>query len=243
MKKRLLTFALVAFTSFAVSAQNYSIIDSLGNDLVGTTVNYTVASSLLDSKIYTVNNLSGNAVTVKVKKTTIYLNDPGSTVYFCTGTNCYSPTQTLSLNVPMNPAGSFSLTCDHFPNNQTGATQVRYTVINQSNANDTVSFIINYTSVPTGIATNSLVKPSISNPAPNPASSLFSITYKMGTTNPQGAKMVIYNMLGERVKETTIEEMEGVVKMDVSTLGQGVYFCSLESEGKTLTTRRLVVAH
>jgi hypothetical protein len=50
-------------------------------------------------------------------------------------------------------------------------------------------------------------------------------------------------MLGERVKETTIEEMEGVVKMDVSTLGQGVYFCSLESEGKTLTTRRLVVAH
>ncbi len=243
MKKHLLTIALGVLTSVAVSAQNYSITDSLGNNLVGTSINYNVASSLLDSKKYTIQNLSGNAVTVKVKKTIVYLNDPGSTIYFCTGTNCYSPTQTLSLNVPMNPNGTELLTSYHYPNNQVGASQVRYTIINQSDANDTVSFIINYNSVPTGISTHSIVKPSISNPAPNPASATFSINYKMGTTNPQNAKMVIYNMLGERVMESAVEEMEGVVKMDVATLGQGVYFCSLESDGKTLTTRRLVVAH
>jgi hypothetical protein len=243
MKTRLLAIALGALTSLAAAAQNYSVIDSLSNNLVGTNVSYTVPAHLIDGKNYTVHNLSGNQVTVKVKKTTIYLNDPGSTVYFCTGTNCYSPTQTLSLNVTVAAGGTFLLTCDHFPNNVAGATQVRYTVINQANANDTASFIITYNSVPTGIATHTFVKPSISNPAPNPASSMFSISYKMGTATPQEAKMVVYNMLGERVMEARVEEMEGIVKMDVSTLGQGVYFCSLESDGKTLTTRRLVVAH
>ncbi len=244
MKKHVLTIALGILTSLVVSAQaSFSIADSVGNNLAGTTVNYNVASSQLDTKVYTINNLTGSAVTVKVKKTTIYMNDPGSTVYFCTGSNCYSPSQTLSLTEPMSASGNLLLTCDHFPNNQIGATQVRYTVINQANTSDTVYFIINYNSVPTAILTHSSVKPSISNPAPNPASATFSINYKMGTTNPQNAKMVIYNMLGERVMETAVEEMEGVVKMDVTTLGQGVYFCSLEADGKTVTTRRLVVAH
>ncbi|CAN5863564.1 hypothetical protein BH11BAC7_BH11BAC7_21720 [soil metagenome] len=243
MKKQLLTIALGTFLSLAASAQNYSIIDSLGNDLSGTTVSYNVANNALDSKIFTVNNLTGNTVTVKVKKTTVYLNDPGSTVYFCTGTNCYSPTQTLSLNVTMNGGGNVVLTCDHFPNNTAGITQVRYTVINQSNANDTASFTINYNALPTGIATHTLVKSSISNPAPNPASAMFSVNYNMGSANPKGAKMVVYNLLGDRVMESAVEEMEGVVKMDVSSLDQGVYFCSLESDGKILSTRRLVVTH
>lgn len=243
MKKSLLTIALCAFISLAASAQ-YSIVeDSTSNDLNGSSVSYTIPNNALDSRIFTVNNLTGNTVTVKIKKTTTYLNDPGSTVYFCTGTNCYSPTQTLSLNVTMNAGGNLMLTCDHFPNNMPGVTQVRYTVINQSNANDTASFYINYSALPTGIATHNIVKPSISNPAPNPASAMFSINYKMGSSTMERAKMVVYNMLGERVMESDVEETEGVVKMDVSSLGQGVYFCSLESDGKTLTTKRLVVAH
>lgn len=244
MKKYLLTLALGAFISFSASAQSYSVVeDSTTTDVVGTTINYTVANNLLDTRIFTVNNLTGSQVTVKIKKTTIYLNDPGSTIYFCTGSNCYSPTQTLSLNVIMPAGGNVLLTCDHFPNNMPGLSQVRYTIINQANANDTASFSITYNALPTGIATHTIVKPSISNPAPNPASAMFSVNYKMGSTNMESAKMVVYNMLGERVMESAVEGSEGVMKMDVSTLGQGVYFCSLESDGKILTTKRLVVAH
>ena len=55
--------------------------------------------------------------------------------------------------------------------------------------------------------------------------------------------MVIYNMLGDRVMETVVEENEGTIKMDVSSLEQGIYFCNLESDGKMLSTRRLVVTH
>lgn len=243
MKKHLLAIAVATLGSFAVSAQNYSFTDSVGTNVTGTTVTYTVASSLLDTRQFTLTNTGSSTVTIKVKKTIVYLNDPGSTIYFCTGANCYSPTQNLSYNVVLNPAGTCALTCDHFPNNMTGASEVHYTVINQSDPNDTAIFTIDYNSVPTGIAAHNLVKSSMSNPAPNPASSLFSISYKMGSVVPQNAKMTIYNMLGDRVMETAVEESEGVIKMDVSALEQGVYFCSLESGGKTLSTRRLVVTH
>ncbi|HET6993115.1 MAG TPA: T9SS type A sorting domain-containing protein, partial [Bacteroidia bacterium] len=137
------------------------------------------------------------------------------------------------------------LTTDFNPNNVAGVTTVRYTVINQANMNDTAWFMITYnvSCSPAGIVSHINEKPSVSNPAPNPASSVFAINYKLGSANPQGAKMVIYNMLGDRVMETSVEEIEGTVKMDISSLDQGVYFCSLESDGKTLATRRLVVAH
>jgi hypothetical protein len=243
MKKHLLAVLVTLTGSFAVSAQNYSFTDTLSNNITGTTVSYTVPSNLLDTRHFTLTNTGSSSVTVKVKKTIVYINDASSTIYFCTGQNCYSPTQNLSYAVVLSPNGTCALTCDHWPNNMTGASEVRYTVVNQSNPNDTAVFTIDYNAVPAGIASHSLVKPSMSNPAPNPASSAFSISYKMGSAAPQNAKMVIYNMLGDRVIETPIEEMEGVVKMDISILEQGVYFCTLVSDGKTLSTRRLVVTH
>ncbi len=242
MKKHLLFVAIAALSSVALSAQiNYPITDSVSASVTSTTVNYNVLASATDTRHFTVTNATANTVTVKVKKTIYFLNDPGSTVYFCTGANCYSPSQTLSLAVVLAPNGTCALTCDHYPNNMAGVTQVRYTVINQANTTDTTYFIINYTASLTGVATHSLVKPSLSNPAPNPASSSFTMNYKMGSTNPQDSKMVIYNMLGDRVMETSVEESEGALRMDVSSLEQGVYFCSLESDGKIVATRRLVV--
>jgi len=69
------------------------------------------------------------------------------------------------------------------------------------------------------------------------------MNYKMGSASTTNSKLVIYNMLGDRVMETRVEEVDGTVRMDVSTLDQGIYFCSLESDGKTLATKRLVVTH
>ncbi|CAN5324511.1 hypothetical protein BH09BAC5_BH09BAC5_06970 [soil metagenome] len=244
MKKQLLALSMGLLSAFALSAQvNYSIVDSVSNNLTGTTVSYTIPANALDTRVYTITNTGSSTVNIKVKKTVFALNDPGSTVYFCTGSNCYSPSQTLSLVVTLNPSATVALTCDHFPNNMPGITEVRYTIINQSDPNDSAYFAIEYTSVMTGIATHSFVKPNISNPSPNPASSSFSMNYKMGSSNAQGAKLVVFNMLGDRVMETKIEETDGIIRMDVSTLEQGVYFCSLESDGKMFGTKRLIVAH
>jgi hypothetical protein len=55
--------------------------------------------------------------------------------------------------------------------------------------------------------------------------------------------MVVYNMLGAVVKTENITDASGAVRMDVSTLENGVYFTSLEVAGKQVSTKRLVVTH
>ena len=245
MKKLLLSLSLVGLFGSLSAQMNIVITDSSGTVVTGTTVNYTIPCNLLDTRTWHITNAGGNQINIKVKKTILTLNDPGATVYFCTDINCYSPSQTLSLTVAVAGSGGTELlTTDHYPNGVAGITLVRYTVINQANLNDTAYFLINYTSVcPGGINAPAIVKPTVSNPAPNPASTFFSINYKLGSANPVGAKMVIYNMLGDRVMETIVEENEGTIKMDVSSLEQGIYFCNLESDGRMLSTRRLVVTH
>ncbi|HTL81876.1 MAG TPA: T9SS type A sorting domain-containing protein [Bacteroidia bacterium] len=241
MKKLLLCIPVLAITA-SVNAQNFTINDGTSN-IQGTTVSYNVANNVTDTRTYTVTNVSAGSLTVKVKKVNEALNDPGASTYFCTDQNCYSPAATYSMNVAMNANGSFVLSCDFDPNQQPGLTTVRYTVIDQANNADSVNFVINYNSQPTGIASVVNIKPTVSEPMPNPAASSFSMKYQLGTTPVNKTKFVIYNMLGSVVKESEVEETEGVLKMDVSELESGIYFCSLVSDGKTMATKRLVVSH
>src|ERR1700751_4802384 len=134
MKKLLLSLSVFGFFATANAQMNVTITDSLGNAVTGTTVNYTVPATSVDTRYWHINNMGSSALTVKVKKTVIVLNDAGATVYFCTDANCYSPAQNLSLNVSL-PAstGTSLLTTDFNPNSVQGTTIVRYTVINQAN--------------------------------------------------------------------------------------------------------------
>ena len=242
MKKVLLSLAASALCIAGFSQANYTIIDAMSTDIVGTTQYFYVPNSTLDTRVFTVNNISGSSKSVKVRKTILVLNDATSQAYFCTNANCYSATQSLSYTVNMAVGGSFTLTTD-YSSNLTGVSQVRYTVYDINNTSDSSIVIFNYNSSPAGINANVAVKASISNPMPNPASSVFNMSYKLGSTSTNGAKLVVYNMLGASVLESEVTETEGTVRMDVSTLDQGVYFCSLIADGKTLATRRLVVSH
>lgn len=149
----------------------------------------------------------------------------------------------MSVQFAVNGMGSFDLTADYTPDNTSGTGRVRYSVIDQNNPSDSATLEIVYNCTPTGINTHAIVKSSISNPAPNPASSVFAINYKLGSTSTEGSIMSVYNMLGVRVMQVPVEDFEGTLRMDVSDLDQGVYFCSLESDGKVLATRRLIVSH
>lgn len=245
MKKQLLALAFLA-SATALSAQgNFTFVDANSSDVTNTTQTYWVPSSSTDTRIYTVTNISESPITVKVRKINMQLNDPGATTWFCNDQNCYAPTTTLSVAFSIPSQGHFDLSADYNPNNMTGVTQVRYTIIDQANPADSSWLIIVYNAAngPAGVNNISLVKPTVSNPAPNPAAFTFSMNYKLGSVQPVDAHMVIFNMLGEQVMEQPVYESEGTVKMDVSTLGAGVYFCSLVSDGKTLASRRLVVSH
>jgi Secretion system C-terminal sorting domain len=246
MKKQLLVFALAAVSSLlSAQAPSFVIYDENGTAVQGTTQTYWVPSSVTDVRHYASININSSSLSVKVRKTVLQINDAGATTWFCTDQLCYAPTTIITPTAMTVGAGSqFDLSIDFNPNGVTGVTQVRYSIINQANTADSTWFIVvyNIAAGPAGVNPAVIVKPSVSNPSPNPASSVFNMSYKLGTGNTQ-AKMVVYNMLGESVMVETITDAEGTIRMDVSTLDQGVYFCSLEADGKTLLSRRLVVTH
>jgi hypothetical protein len=244
MKKFLLAIS-VLIAGGSLSAQSFTITDETPATVTGGSVYYWVPQDYLEVKHFTVSNTSAGPINVKVRRTIMQLNTPTADTYFCTDINCYNSSTNMSLQFSVASNGSFDLGSYYFADSVSGMGHVRYSVINQSNMSDSATIDVYYNAVPgpAAVKENVFVKSSISNPAPNPASGLFSINYKMGSTNPVDAKMVVYNMLGEKVMETRVEDVEGAVKMDVSTLGQGVYFCSLENDGKLLATRRLVVTH
>lgn len=243
MKKLVLFLPLVSLFGSASAQINFIIEDANATNVTGTTQTFWIDQDNLDSRNFYMLNTSAGSITVKVRRTIIQLNTPTAYSYFCNCITCFSPATNLSPVFTISPGTPCILTPDYFPDSTGGTGIVRYTILDQTTAADSVSFDIVYNPGPAGINSNALVKPSISNPAPNPASSFFNVNYKLGNANVAGAKMIVYDLLGNRIMETAVEEMEGTVRMDVSTLEQGIYFCSLEANGKMLATHRLVVAH
>lgn len=245
MKKLLLSSVLV-LAAFGASAQSFHIMDANSQTVTsGSTITYYVdQATALETHDFEVHNMSSNAVTAKVRKAIQSQADPGCTFYFCTDQNCYTPNTVLSGNVNMNAGATFQLITDFTPNNATGTSLVRYSVFNTANPSDSAFFFIQYVVSPNSVNTLTMVKASIGTPNPNPASSVFSLNYNLGSSFGKGeAKLVIYNMLGAVVRTENVTDIEGTIKMDVSTLENGVYFTSMEVGGKQVATKRLVVTH
>jgi hypothetical protein len=245
MKKLLLASVSALFVA-GLSAQSFSVTHATQGGIAnGSTIVYYVdQATSLETHDFDVHNTSGSNVTCKVRKAIQQQASPNSLFYFCTDQLCYAPSTVVSGNVTVNSGAQFLLVTDFTPDNTTGVSIVRYSVFNTAVASDSVYFFIEYHVSPTGIGSHSMVKANIGSPMPNPAASVFNMNYNLGTSYGHGvAKMVIYNMLGEAVKTETLVDAEGTFRMDVSILDNGVYFTSLEVDGKQLSTKRLVVSH
>lgn len=75
---------------------------------------------------------------------------------------------------------------------------------------------------------------------PNPASGAAQVKYIL---DPQvrDAKIVIYNILGNVVKEVELSKTSTEVDISVQSMTPGVYFYSLELDGVKQSTKRLVI--
>jgi hypothetical protein len=253
MKKLLLAIAAIGTAGLMNAQSSFTIVhQELGAVTSGQTLTFWVpitdanSNSYTLSEYFTVYNNTGSTVTTKVRKTELQMHDAAGSMWFCTDQNCYSPgTFVTPAAIPMTAGGGNFLLKPEFNTGATagtGTARVRYTVFNVNNASDTAYFEIVYM-LATGVGVNNLanVKPSISNPMPNPASAVFSIDFKVGNAGVANTKMVMYNMLGSKVREMDVNTLEGTMRFDVSDLEQGVYFCTLVSNGKQLATRRVMI--
>ncbi|MFC2104188.1 T9SS type A sorting domain-containing protein [Bacteroidota bacterium] len=76
---------------------------------------------------------------------------------------------------------------------------------------------------------------------PNPASSFLFIEYDIIFIKE--AKLIIYNSIGAVVYTKTLEDKSDNLKISVSDYKNGLYFCSLQIDGKLLNTRKILINH
>ncbi len=76
---------------------------------------------------------------------------------------------------------------------------------------------------------------------PNPASHYLFIEYDIIFVKE--AKLQIYNSIGAVVYTKSLEEKQDNFKISVSEYKNGLYFCSLQIDGKLLNTRKILINH
>lgn len=79
----------------------------------------------------------------------------------------------------------------------------------------------------------------VSNAYPNPISSMATIDYSLNMG--QTAKIVVLNLLGNQVLEQELSYSESSVKIPTEQLSNGIYFYTLQLNGKNVATKKMVV--
>ncbi len=76
---------------------------------------------------------------------------------------------------------------------------------------------------------------------PNPASDHIIIDYEI--IYVKEAKLQIYNSIGAVVFSKELKDKQDKIKISVADYKNGLYFCSLQIDGKLLNTRKIIVNH
>ncbi len=230
----ILLLLLVSATSFA---QNFTI--TYGETEVGETFNAPVNSPDEDFELcFTITNTSTVVDSIFLEKQ-IIAEVEGSDNMFCIAGNCYdAPVSTTPLI--LNP-GESSGRDFHFlynPNNEVGTTTIRY-IFTSGSFKDSV--VVNYIYDPSGIA-ESPVKVSEMSAYPNPANDFVTVQYDLSGCNAgTNARVILTNLVGSRVLSNPIHNSNGRIKLDISNLDSGIYFYSIEANGKVISTKKLIV--
>lgn len=185
-------------------------------------------------------NISANPISVKVAQDNSGATN-GHVSYFCWGVSCYPPTVTVSTNANTIPAGDTNTTFIGYlePAGHTGISVINYTFFNTADQNDFIDVAFTY-DISIGIdeLSNSV---SLSNPSPNPANNLTSISYDLKSI--KNGSFILYNVLGSKLNEFKLTERQETLIIPTSQLNSGIYFYSIVADGKLVTTKKLIVAH
>jgi len=76
---------------------------------------------------------------------------------------------------------------------------------------------------------------------PNPVSDILHVDYDVVFVKE--AKLIIYNSIGVAVFSKEFKEKQDQLKIQVSDFKNGLYFCSLQIDGKLLNTKKILVNH
>lgn len=253
--KSFYTYALIGASLLLyarpANAQIVQVRDGDGNVLNGTMVQITQpigedAQVLEESAA--VENISGTARTVNVKRYEVDVPH-GTGNYFCWDL-CYgernaglSPLWVSSDPVAMD-AGEIAngFHAYYKPHGTVGEATFRYVWYDVNSPNDSVWVDFKFNAMTVGISENNGPVRAF-NAFPNPSvGGDIALNYDL-TDAGAGMQVAVYNMLGERQLVRPLSASQGKVVLRAGELPAGVWFASLERNGTTLVTKRVVVTH
>lgn len=236
----LLSFCLSLFG--ASFAQSLEIVDPV--DLV--------EGNATDNELevhWDVHNTSSSTKTVRASRELIQTED-GSEERFCWGPICYpngtaESSDNNSLLVTIEPDSTNSSFVGYYePEGTAGYGVIKYCFFDHFNINDKVCHTVTFCTLEADCAVGveeRLGQVTLGDVGPNPLSGNSSFTYQMrGST--ADAHIVIYNMIGEQIKEVKINNPQGVVLLSSDDFESGVYFYALTSQGTVHATKKFVVS-
>ena len=239
--KRISLFLLIFASILTAVAQESLKFFYNDSEFTDTVVMYP--RTMFETTEFTVGiqNITENPVSLTVSKEVITsAGDSYNT--FCMGT-CFDSSIMVSPTTLDLAAGETS-TYDQFhlvynPLGAEGLTIVRYTM--SENNVQLGSFVVVFDSRPVGIEEQPM-RVNRFTAYPNPATNQVTIQYDLSNRSSHDAtRIVITNMVGKKVRVANISNTSGKKTLDISDLGAGIYFYTLEINGTATNTKKLIV--
>lgn len=128
----------------------------------------------------------------------------------------------------------------HEPRGQVGTSTYRYVWFNTANPTDSVWVDIEFNSTAVGIEEQaSAVRSMQVYPNPSLGSDVEIVLDVVG--NVQNTKLVVYNMVGERIRTSTVRGLQSRTVLPTAELSAGLYFATVERNGSALASKRFVI--
>jgi len=190
-------------------------------------------------------NHSSNSVSFRVVKSIISQED-GHENYFSFGGVDYNPEDmnsdgngvTIASETILEGANGFVAKFN--PNGIDGnefLTSVQYRFFNKLNGQDEdfVTLIYN----PSGVGFNDLSSYVVSSAYPNPASNYFNINFSLPTFKE--ATLNVYQENGSLIGKNSIYNTEGTIKVATDSFLSGIYFYTIEIDGRVLQAQKVII--
>jgi hypothetical protein len=198
------------------------------------------------SSHWSVTNTTNSTITVRVNRSTVS-SVAGSQNRFCWNGICFSPsTNTSTMPTDMTLAAGASTTSAngfmgyYTPNNNAGQTTVEYCFFSVADPNVQSCLTVNYcVDCEIGVAEVQQAA-SLGELSTNPLRGVGSLAYNLGGQASNG-KIIIYTITGQQVKTINLGSRDGVIFLDGSEFEPGMYFYSLQSNGKVIGTHKMIV--
>lgn len=251
MKKILTSFLLFATTVLSFAQSIHILHDN--KDVTGKTITIPIYKDHDFSTDLSLQNITSAKIDYQVNRT--ILNpplDPCSSILFCSGTQCYPPSEEITWTpkdagsfiyantiIPSDP-GTYGILA-HYIVCETACNDLKvlYRVYRTTaGTKDTAYLTINY-SCSVGITEENLSLGKLSDAYPNPATADFSLAYAVPALSK--STLEVYNIVGKKVIEIPLQKNEGSITVNTSFLAPGVYFYSLVVNNQRAQTKRLII--